>query len=183
MPKPKTKLALIEASRANYDQLLAHVDALSGSQQTAEFKPGTMNRNIRDVFAHLHHWHGLFLNWYEVGMTGEKPEMPAPGYTWKTLPALNREIWDSYRHTPLPETRAQLQKSFADMQAVIARHTDDELFTKRHYGWTGSTSLGAYLISATSSHYGWAFKLIRKAATQDSAEAAKAKRRTRRPGA
>ena len=39
---------------------------------------------------------------------------------------------------------------------------DDELFEKKRYKWTGSTSLGAYLVSATSSHYDWAFKLIKK---------------------
>ena len=39
---------------------------------------------------------------------------------------------------------------------------DEELFTKKKYHWTGSTSLGSYLVSATSSHYDWALKLIRK---------------------
>ena len=33
---------------------------------------------------------------------------------------------------------------------------------KKKYKWTGSTSLGAYLVSATSSHYDWAYKLIKK---------------------
>ncbi|MEL6140134.1 MAG: ClbS/DfsB family four-helix bundle protein, partial [Bacteroidota bacterium] len=30
------------------------------------------------------------------------------------------------------------------------------------YAWTGTTSLGAYLISSTSSHYDWAYKLIKR---------------------
>ncbi|HOP45228.1 MAG TPA: ClbS/DfsB family four-helix bundle protein, partial [Flavobacteriales bacterium] len=38
----------------------------------------------------------------------------------------------------------------------------EELFEKKRYRWTGSTSLGAYLVSATSSHYDWALKLIQK---------------------
>jgi hypothetical protein len=44
---------------------------------------------------------------------------------------------------------------------LAAGHTDAELFTKRRYVWTGSTSLGAYLVSATSSHYAWAAKQLR----------------------
>lgn len=36
-----------------------------------------------------------------------------------------------------------------------------ELFTKRLYSWTGSTSLGAYLVSSTSSHYDWGKKVKR----------------------
>jgi hypothetical protein len=47
--------------------------------------------------------------------------------------------------------------------ALIEAHGDEELFTKKRYAWTGSTSLGAYLVSATSSHYDWATKKLRKA--------------------
>ncbi|MDR1033746.1 MAG: ClbS/DfsB family four-helix bundle protein [Bifidobacteriaceae bacterium] len=47
--------------------------------------------------------------------------------------------------------------------SIIQKHTDDELFTKKHYKWTGTTSLAAYLISATSSHYDWGWKCVRKA--------------------
>lgn len=168
MPRPKTKAELIEVSRANYRRLLDHIDALSPIAQQADFKPGTMNRNIRDVLAHLHHWHGLLLDWYRIGMAGDKPIMPAEGHTWKTLPALNREIWERYRTSSLSEARTDLQRSFEDAQAIIDRHSDAELFTKKHYGWTGSTSLGAYLISATSSHYDWARKLIKRGATNES---------------
>jgi hypothetical protein len=45
---------------------------------------------------------------------------------------------------------------------MIEKHTDEELFEKKKYPWTGSTSLGAYFISATCSHYLWAYDLIRK---------------------
>ncbi|MVY67466.1 ClbS/DfsB family four-helix bundle protein, partial [Escherichia coli] len=30
-----------------------------------------------------------------------------------------------------------------------------------HFGWTGTTSLGSYFVSATSSHYEWAAKKTR----------------------
>ena len=45
---------------------------------------------------------------------------------------------------------------------VIDAYDSDDLFTKRRYPWTRSTSVGAYIVSATSSHYAWASKLIRK---------------------
>jgi hypothetical protein len=44
---------------------------------------------------------------------------------------------------------------------IIEKHTDEELFTKKKYAWTGTTSLGSYLISATSSHYDWGLKTIK----------------------
>jgi hypothetical protein len=60
--------------------------------------------------------------------------------------------------------RARLARSHAKVLAIVERHTNAELFTKKRYAWTGSTSLGAYLVSATCSHYEWARRLIDKGA-------------------
>ena len=122
-----------------------------------------LNTNIRDVLGHLHHWHLLMLNWYKVGMSGEKPQMPAPGYTWKTVPDLNRVIQSRYANEDLWAIREVFSRSHYQVQSIINAHSNEELFEKKYYPWTGSTSLGAYLISATSSHYDWALKLIKKA--------------------
>ena len=89
--------------------------------------------------------------------------MPAPGYTWKDTPLVNLKIWEDSQSIPLKKAKKQLAQSYAEIQAIIQQHSDEELFEKKRYKWTGSTSLGAYLISATSSHYDWARKLIRKA--------------------
>jgi len=162
MPRPKSKDELLSLSQANYKKLISYVDGLSREAQQKEFKSGTLNRNIRDVLAHLHHWHLMMLNWYEVGMRGEKPDMPAKGYTWKTMPDLNILIWEKYQDTSFASAKTLLDESYKQVQAVIKAHSDEELFTKKKYKWTGSTSLGQYLISNTSSHYAWGFKLIKR---------------------
>jgi len=163
MPRPKTKDGLLELSQKNFAILNDLVDSYSSDEQNAEFPAGTMNRNIRDVLAHLHHWHLMMLEWYEIGMRGEKPEMPAKGYTWKTVPDLNRNIWEKYRNVDLKKVRKNLNQSHQQLEKVIEQHSNEELFEKKRYKWTGTTSLGSYLISATSSHYDWAIKLIKRA--------------------
>lgn len=135
---------------------------LSKEQLNKEFPEQFMNRNVRDVLAHLHHWHLMFLDWYRVGMGGRKPEMPAKGYTWKMNAELNKAIQKQYANTTLDENRTQLNESHEKIRRIINKHTDEELFEKKKYAWTGSTSLGQYLVGASSSHYDWAIKLIRK---------------------
>ena len=162
MPRPKTKEELITLSNGNYKKLLAYIRSMAPDELHAEFPEGYLNRNVRDVLAHLHHWHLMMFEWYKVGMTGKKPDMPAKGYTWKMTPDLNREIWKKYRNEDLEIVITLLEKSFVDLQKVIHNHTEEELFEKRKYKWTGTTSLASYLISATSSHYDWAYKLIKK---------------------
>ncbi len=162
MPKPKTKADLISQSQESYKTLLKLINSYSASDLTKEFPAGTLNRNIRDVLAHLHQWHLFFCEWYKVGMKGEKPDMPAKGYTWQTIPALNLEVRDRYKDESLVKVKNKLSKSFNAIQKIIKQHTEEELFEKKKYAWTGSTSMGAYLIMNTISHYAWAQKLIKK---------------------
>lgn len=163
MPRPKSKSELLNLSNENFKKLNDFIDQKSKEDQLKEFPKGTMNRNIRDVLAHLHHWHLMVLDWCKVGLSGGKPDMPAKGYTWKTTPDLNRWIFEKYQDVELEKAKSLLNKSFKEVQKIIEKHSDQELFEKKKYKWTGSTSVGAYLVSATSSHYDWAFKLIKKA--------------------
>jgi hypothetical protein len=163
MSRPTNKKDLLDQSQKSYNDLLAFIKSMSDEDRNREFPAGTMNRNIRDVLAHLHQWHVMMQEWYDTGMKGQKPDIPAKGYTWKTTPELNRKIREEYKDTDLSTVLKMLEDSFATIREIISRHTDEELFEKKKYKWTGTTSLGAYLVSATSSHYEWALKLIRKA--------------------
>ncbi|MEO0585690.1 MAG: ClbS/DfsB family four-helix bundle protein [Bacteroidota bacterium] len=163
MPRPKNKADLLLKSQQNFDRLMSFLADFSHAELNSEFPEGTMNRNVRDVLGHLYYWHLMMLRWYEEGMQGIKPAIPAEGYTWKTTPDLNRHIWEECQSTDLDTTLLLFRESHERVHTLIERHTDEELFEKKRYKWTGSTSLGAYLISATSSHYDWAFKLIKKA--------------------
>jgi Uncharacterized conserved protein len=62
----------------------------------------------------------------------------------------------------LGDAKKNLRKSHDEVMKVIDSHTDEELFEKKKYTWTGTSSVGAYFISATSSHYDWAMKKIKK---------------------
>lgn len=82
--------------------------------------------------------------------------MPAEGYTWKTLPDLNKNIQKKYKNVELNEIRILFNTSFIELQKIINKHSNEELFEKKRYQWTGTTSVA-------SSHYEWALKLIKKA--------------------
>jgi hypothetical protein len=163
MARPANKTELLDSSRKNFELLMDFIGSFSEKEQKSEFPKGTMNRNIRDVLMHLHHWHLMMIDWYTIGMKGEKPEMPAKGYSWKTTSELNKWIWEKYKDTPLEEAMEKFKSSYKKVRRLIEKHSDEELFEKKRFKWTGTTSMGAYFVSATSSHYDWAIKLIKKA--------------------
>lgn len=160
MPRPTNKTELLNLGQKNYDDLNSFIDKLEDVNK--EFSKGTMNRNVRDVLAHLHHWHLMVIEWYTIGMRGEKPEIPGKEYTWKTLPELNKKIWEDHKSKDVKTVRKLFVQSYNEIRKLIEKHTNDELFEKKRYKWTGTTSMGAYFVSVTSSHYDWALKLIKK---------------------
>ena len=162
MPRPKTKEELLRQGSENFEKILSFLETLSEEELHGTFPFDSRDRNIRDILAHLHHWHLMMMDWHKVGMTGEKPNMPAKGYTWKTTADLNQVIWGKYQETNYEEVVKLLNESFSQLQAIIKSHSDEELFEKKRYKWTGTTSMGSYLVSASSSHYDWAMKLFRK---------------------
>ena len=163
MPVPKTKAELLHQSEEHYKALMEYIGSFSKEERDSEFPPGTMNRNIRDVLAHLYHWHTLFLEWYRIGMQGDIPDKPAKGYSWKDTKQLNLDIWENYQRHDIEEIIKLLDASHNDVHAIIKQHSGIELFEKKKFKWTGSSSLSTYLRSNTSSHYRWAYNLIKKA--------------------
>jgi hypothetical protein len=67
-------------------------------------EPGIVGEwSVKDVLAHLYEWEQMVLRWLAAGKRGETPEVPAEGYKWNQLPALNEEIWLKYKDLPLDE--------------------------------------------------------------------------------
>jgi hypothetical protein len=164
MPRPTNKTELLSLCDENLKKLLSFIEALPKDYQNKAYANNELNdrdKTIADVICHLHEWHLMMKNWYEIGMSGNKPAIPAEDVTWQTLPILNHRIYAKYKGTTLNEAIKLLKKSHTEIVDIIQKHSNDELFTKKKYKWTGTTSLGAYLISATSSHYEWALKTIK----------------------
>ena len=159
MGRPTTRDELVERIDTDFALLLAAVSEVPPDALTA---PGACEQwSVKDLLAHLDAWHELFLGWESVGSAGDRPEMPAPGLTWKETPTLNQQIWERTRDDELTDVRARLDDSHRRVREVVAGYGED-LFEKRRYPWTGSTSVGSYAVSATTSHYDWARKLIRR---------------------
>ena len=163
MARPTCKAELEQAASEWFAKLWQLIDSMTEEEQNAAFLFEDRDKNLRDVLVHLYEWHQMVKDWHRIGtLEGGMPHVPGEGYTWKTLPALNMEIWKKYQNTPLADAKHMLRESHAMVMGLIAPHTNEELFERGVYKWTKSTTLGAYFISATSSHYDWAMKKLKK---------------------
>lgn len=83
MARPTNKTELLMLSNSNYLQLKSYFIATESNKNKKTLHRHKVNWNIKDVLAYIHHWHIMFLEWYNTGMKGLKPDMPAKGFTWK----------------------------------------------------------------------------------------------------
>ena len=171
MPRPTNKADLMSVGQQTFDKLWQFIEGMSDDHLNTDFnftdEPGKKeahwlrDKNLRDILIHLHEWHKLLLNWIKSNSTGQPADfLPAP-YTWKTYGQMNVEFWTKHQQTELSQAEDMLKASHREVIAVVESFTNDELFTKKYYDWTGSTSIGVYCVSSLSSHYDWALKKLR----------------------
>ena len=158
MARPTTKTNLLEAATGQFVTLWQLINSMSENEQNATFLFEDRDKNLRDILVHLFEWHQLLLNWADANLHGEsKSFLPEP-YNWKTYPKMNIGFWEKHQNTSYVDAKEVLQKSHSKVIELIESFSNEELFEKKHFPWTGTTSLGSYCVSATSSHYDWAIK-------------------------
>jgi hypothetical protein len=154
MAKPTTKrqlLADIERERRALEQLLT---TLAPERLT---QPDIVGHwSVKDVLAHVSAWHQLCIGWYTTGVSNAQPDLPAKGFTWRQLAQLNQHIYEQYREQDLSSILEQFRLSCREIYQFIEGLSEEELFTRNRYAWTGKHALVSYITPNTSEHYRWA---------------------------
>lgn len=160
MPRPLDKTQLLDASSKEHQKLETFLSGLTPVQMTTPPAPGAWS--VKDVLAHLYEWQRMFFTWYETGLRGGTPEVPAPGYKWNQLPAINQAIYERYRDMPLDEVLARFRAAHQKTVQLIGSLTEADLTTPGLYQWMNNNTLMAYFNSTTAAHFVWALKECKK---------------------
>jgi hypothetical protein len=159
MPKPKTKEELLQAIEVERTKLNKAFEELTKADM---LQPGACEDwSVKDILAHLVDWEKRGLGWYRAGLRGEVPKLPDENYNWRQTPALNHAIYLTYKDLGLDQILEMYEGSFKETMAAVDVMTEEELFTKEVYAWTGTHTLGTFVNANTAAHYRWASKLIR----------------------
>lgn len=175
MARPKNKAELLEQANGQFEKLQMLIASMPDKVQRDDFlflvtekdkeAHWLRDKNLRDVLIHLYEWHGLLLEWVSQNQLfeGGKPiAFLPPPYTWKNYRGMNEAFTAKHKMASLEDSKKLLVQSHAAVLALIESFSDDELFTKAYFKWSGTTSVGAYCVSATSSHYDWAMKKVKR---------------------
>ncbi len=161
MPRPTNKEQLLAAAQKEHDSLEKFLGTLDPSVMETT-SPDIEHWGPKDILAHVTEWEQMCLGWYRAGVAGKNPSLPADGYNWREVPALNEQIYQKHRERPLHEIKKAYYASYREIVKTIRGIDEEEMFTPERYAWTRKNAMGTYFVSATSSHYRWAKKEIRK---------------------
>ena len=175
MPRARSKEDLLKFSAENYSKLLEMISQMTENQMNTPFDFSDdakkteahwqRDKNVRDVLVHLYEWQLLLLKFVENNMSEDK-NVPTisflpPDYSWKTYGEMNVMIWKRHQNTPFETAKHLLDETHKKVMALAETFSNEQLFTKKYYPWTGTTDLGSYFVSTLSSHYEWAIKKIK----------------------
>jgi hypothetical protein len=165
MPRPTNKEELLEVAEKSFEKLSAmtseNITFNPDISQAGKEAHWGRDKNIRDLLIHLYEWHKLLLNWVNENKNGNKINFLPEPYKWTTYGDMNVGFWEKHQTTTFEESVKLFTESHKLVIKLISELSNEELFEKKHYDWTGTTSIGAYCISATSAHYDWAMKKIK----------------------
>jgi hypothetical protein len=149
-------LERIEAERRRLEENLA---TLSEEQMDVSGVVGAWS--VKDLLAHLVDWEQRFIGWYEAGLRGEVPEIPAPGIGWAELDVLNQQIYQRHRDRALEEVLREFHASYEQVLATVQGIPEEDMFAIGRYAWLGEGNLVGYILANTANHYRWAKDQIR----------------------
>jgi len=167
MSKPTTKQELLDAAQKEYIALEKYLATYTPEEMNA---PGALGDwSVKDVLAHLFEWQNLLFGWYNIGLRGETPDVPAEGYKWSDMPLLNQHIQQKYSDASLEDVIQEFRASHARTMEFISSLSDADLFTPGKYPWMNHNTLAAYTNSCAGAHYRWARTDMRAARNKKSA--------------
>ena len=152
------------------DELLADItkertqlqDLLATIPENDKLVEVTDGMSVKDFLAHRTEWGRMATRWYEEARAGLEPAVPSDEYKWNQLKELNADIRERFREVPLSDIETDFTRVHDHLYELIQNMSDEELFTKKYYGFTGSSDLATYMNSATASHYRSARRHIQK---------------------
>lgn len=157
----ESKQALMDDIRAEHDLLYARLGAIPTARWREHGVWGD-GWTLCDLVVHLAEWQRMFLGWFEEGLRGVMPEMPAPGYKWNETPRLNRAIWKKNRSRSRAAVTADFESGYNRILQLLNHLSTEQLLTAGHFVWTGKNPLTTYLAPNTASHYRFATKAIKR---------------------
>lgn len=162
MAYPQEKTGLMAAAQADYDALMELISAtprevlkepFAVSDKPAKCTTFQQGADLKDLLVHALEWQRLQMAFVDNIRKGEPKDFIPEPYR-KDYKEMDRVNWEKHKATSLEEALKMLRESHDRIMALMATFTEEELFGKKVFRVTYTTTMAAYFVSVTLSPYG-----------------------------
>ena len=153
MAIPQNKAELTKAIIDSYSKLTTELKTIPSDKASVKELDGhakNTTMSINDLIAYLIGWGQLVLKWNYKKDKGQKIDFPETGFRWNELGQLAQQFYKDYENDDLGHLLEKLDQTVAQILALIAGKTDEELY---HMPWYQKWTLGRMIQFNTSSPY------------------------------
>lgn len=169
MAQPTDKQSLIALAQEGFNLLMQALSAADSKALETPFLPQEtkakcttfqQGENMRDVLTHIYEWQCLQAAFVANIRNGEPRDFIPDPYrkNYKEMDEVNRL---KHQSTTLAQAIDMLSQSHPEMIQLMASFSDDELFGKKVFKVTYTTTMAAYFVSVTTAPYSQALKRLK----------------------
>ncbi len=162
MAVPQDKAELQAAIQTNYDKLRSELLSITSESARRKELQGHAKdalMSVNNLLSYLIGWGQLVLKWVDKTAQGLPVDFPETDYQWNQLGKLAKKFYADYEHEDFDTLQQLLDQTVADLRAMIAKKSNEELY---NIAWYGKWTLGRMIQFNTSSPYANARGRIRK---------------------
>lgn len=169
MPQVQDKQSLISAAQEGFQLLVENLEKADIHSLELNFLPSSSKskcatfehgENMRDVLMHIYEWQRLQVAFVENIRKGTPKDFIPEPYrkNYKEMDEANRQ---RHQGTSVSQAIAMLKDSHAEIMVLLAGFSEEELFGKKVFKVTYTTTMAAYFSCVTVSPYGQALKKLK----------------------
>lgn len=166
---PTEKSELLNVANNSFQELLALLSNTDHEILERDFEPLKANAkcttfeqgdNIRDILMHIYEWQRLQSAFvHNIRQGAPKDFIPEP-YR-KDYKEMDRVNFEKHKSTSLSDALKLISASHEEMMDLMGSFTHEELFNKKVFKVTYTTTMAAYFISVTVQPYSKALKRLK----------------------
>lgn len=151
MTDEMTKSKILELIQSEHKLL---EDQLGGLSEDELLQPSLSgNWNIKDILMHIVFWEERMVEWIEVALRDEIPQMLPPGLTWDDLDIWNEQTNLENKDKPLPEVLSRFHSSYLQAFEIVEKIQEEDLINPNRFEWREGKPLWQIVSSNTHWHY------------------------------
>ena len=135
----------MQVGRESLKEMLAHLNAVQMEVEKTLYD----SWSVKDLLAHLGFWERRTATVFKVLQAGDS----VPSMGGFSMDEVNARTFTANHGRPLEEVQAEEQAAYQDLQALVEKAPENDLFDPQRFSWTSGQPFFEWIEGDSFGHY------------------------------